>query len=101
MWDSDSKNRAIDDFVRAFHIDLSQSYAYGDTKGDLSMLAQVAHPIAINPARALLLSIRRQPELAARAKIIIERKDVIYELGPDVAIIEQDVAAGISLMPMG
>ncbi len=90
MWDSDSKNRAIDDFVRVFHIDLAQSYAYGDTNGDLSMLAQVAHPIAINPARALLLSIRSRPELAARAKIIIERKDIIYELGPDVAIIEQD-----------
>ncbi len=89
MWDSESKNKAIDGFVKAFQIDLAQSYAYGDTNGDLSMLSKVGHPIAINPAKELLLSIRKNPELRAKTKIVIERKDVTYELTPDVTILEE------------
>ncbi len=51
------------------------SYAIGDTLGDASLLKKVGHPIAFNP----------NDELASLAQrkgwsIIVERKDVIYEL---------------------
>ena len=90
MWDSDSKNKAIDEFVKDYDIDLSKSYAYGDTNGDFSMLCKVGHPIAINPAKELLLNIKATPELVKKAKIIIERKDLIYELDASVKIINED-----------
>ena len=90
MWDSDSKNNAIDEIVKEFDIDLTQSFAYGDTNGDFSMLSRVGHPVAINPARELLLNIKSTPELANRAKVIIERKDLVYELDASVKIISED-----------
>ena len=86
MWDSDSKNKAIDGFVKAFNIDLTESYAYGDTNGDLSMLTRVGHPVAINPARELLMNIKNSEELSRKATIIVERKDVIYQLSPSVDV---------------
>lgn len=89
MWDSISKNKAIEDFVKQYDIDLSQSYAYGDTNGDLSMLSLVGHPVAINPAKELLLNIKHSPRLKESATIIIERKDVIYKLDADVEIIPE------------
>jgi HAD superfamily hydrolase (TIGR01490 family) len=87
MWDSENKDKAMDDFAKEFNIDLSQSYAYGDTNGDFSMLKKVGHPIAINPAKELLENIKNDPILKKDATIIIERKDVIYKLTPDVEII--------------
>lgn len=90
MWDSESKNKAIDAFVKEYDIDLSESYAYGDTNGDFSMLSRVGHPVAINPAKELLLNIKSTPELVKKATIIIERKDVIYELDAGVKIIRED-----------
>lgn len=90
MWDSVSKNKAIDDFVEEYGIDLSQSYAYGDTNGDLSMLCRVGHPVAINPAKELLLNIKHSAELSEKATIIIERKDVIYKLNADVNILSEN-----------
>ncbi len=89
MWDAVSKNKAIDDFVAQYDIDLSESYAYGDTNGDLSMLCRVGHPVAINPAKELLLNIKYSDELASKATIIIERKDVIYKLNAQVEIIPE------------
>lgn len=84
MWDSDSKYAAIMEFVEKYNIDLSKSYAYGDTNGDFSMLQLVGNPIAINPARELLRNIRNDRVLRKNALIIIERKDVIYKLNADV-----------------
>lgn len=89
MWDSESKNKAIDNFVKAFDIDLSKSYAYGDTTGDYSMLCRVGNPVAINPARELIIKIKNSPELSKKATIIIERKDVIYKLPPSVEIVDE------------
>lgn len=84
MWDSDNKYEAIMEFVEKYNIDLENSYAYGDTNGDLSMLKLVGSPIAINPTRELLQNIRNHKELRKKATIIIERKDVIYKLNADV-----------------
>lgn len=84
MWDSTSKLNAINFLVDEHQIDLSQSYAYGDTNGDFTMLKSVAKPFAINPAKELLENIRQDPELSQKATIIVERKDVIYELPANV-----------------
>lgn len=55
--------------------DHSRSIAVGDTEGDISMLEAVERPICFNPNRALY-------QYAARLewKVVVERKDMIYEL---------------------
>lgn len=35
MWDSESKQKAIFDLVEKYDLDLSSSYAYGDTSGEI------------------------------------------------------------------
>ncbi len=82
MWDSKSKDGAINRFLEKYNIDLEESYAYGDTNGDFTMLKRVGHPVAINPARELLDNIKADAELAKRARIVIERKDTIYTFSP-------------------
>ena len=84
MWDSENKQQAISEFVNRYNIDLQNSYSYGDTNGDLSMLAMVGHPIAINPTKELLQNIQLDAELRKKALIVVERKDVIYKLNADV-----------------
>lgn len=83
MWDSESKRGAIEELVKLYDIDLAASYGYGDTSGDRSMLGLVGRPYAINPTRELLLAIRGDEALRAKARIIVERKDVIYHLEID------------------
>jgi len=87
MWDSDSKNKAIHQLEKDYNIDLTESYAYGDTNGDLSMLRRVGRPVAINPTHELLDSIKEDPELLKKSRIVVERKDVIYNLPPNVEMI--------------
>ncbi|KXG76415.1 HAD family hydrolase [Thermotalea metallivorans] len=87
MWDSESKRKAILEFVDKYQIDLSQSYSYGDTNGDFSMLKMVGHPIAINPTRELIQNIQLDEELREKITLIIERKDVIYKLNANVEIL--------------
>jgi len=83
MWDSVSKQTAIEDFVCKYNIDLDQSYAYGDTSGDYAMLKLISHPTAINPTKELLLNILADAELKEKISIIVERKDVVYSLLPE------------------
>ena len=87
MWDSENKLKAIQEFVERYDIDLSNSYSYGDTNGDLSMLKMVGHPIAINPTKELIQHIKLDKELREKVTLIIERKDVIYKLNGDVDIL--------------
>lgn len=87
MWDSENKQKTLDEFVKKYNVDLKNSYAYGDTVGDLSMLKMVGNPVAINPNREFLLKLREDNILRGKTIIIVERKDVIYKLRPDVEII--------------
>ena len=87
MWDAKRKQKAIADFCKMYKIDLTKSYAYGDTTGDLTMFKNVGKAIAINPAKKLLQKIKRDKELKEKVMIIVERKDVIYKLKADVDII--------------
>ncbi len=80
MWDAESKKVAISDLTKKYDIDLKNSYAYGDTNGDYTMLCSVGHGYAINPTHELLSRLSE----ADHVRIIVERKDVIYELDPKV-----------------
>ncbi|MDP4143030.1 MAG: HAD-IB family hydrolase [Bacillota bacterium] len=80
MWDRKSKKDAITEFELKYNIDLSRSYAYGDTAGDLSMFESVGNPICINPTKELLSNVLQNEKLKEKIKIIVERKDVIYSL---------------------
>jgi HAD superfamily hydrolase (TIGR01490 family) len=87
MWDSASKQKAIDELIEKFQVDLENSYAYGDTTGDFSMLKMMGNPVAINPNRELFLAIKDDEELAQKTTIIVERKDIIYKLDASIDII--------------
>ncbi|MBC2850439.1 MULTISPECIES: HAD family hydrolase [unclassified Cetobacterium] len=87
MWDSKNKMIAINNFCEKYDIDLSESYAYGDTNGDYSMLSLVGHPRAINPSRELLEKIKTDSKLKNTAEIYVERKDVVYKVSSDVEIL--------------
>lgn len=87
MWDSESKQRVLEELILKYNVDLQNSYAYGDTTGDLSMLRMMGNPVAINPNKTLLLEIRRDNDLSEKTTIIVERKNVIYKLNPDVELL--------------
>ncbi len=80
MWDAVSKRAAILEMVEKYDISLEDSYAYGDTAGDFTMLSMVGHPYAINPTTELLDKIMETDSLKHKIKIIVERKDVIYTI---------------------
>ncbi len=83
MWDRISKEKAIREFVEEYDIDLSESYAYGDTTGDFTMFELVGHPYAINPTKELLEKIMSTPSVKEKIKVIVERKNVIYQIDLD------------------
>lgn len=87
MWDSESKQQVLSDLITRYDVDLENSYAYGDTTGDLSMLKMVGNPVAINPNKPLFLAIREDKELSEKISIIVERKNVIYKLNSNVEIL--------------
>ncbi len=87
MWDSVSKNKEIDNMVSEYDIDLSKSYAYGDTNGDFAMLNKVGNPIAVNPSKELIVKLSNSLG-NENLKIAIERKDVIYILDKNLAYIK-------------
>ncbi len=84
MWDSHNKKQAMLEFEKKYNIDMHQSYSYGDTHGDFDMLQMVGHPIAINPTKELLQTIQCDEEIRKKILIIVERKDVIYQLDSNV-----------------
>ncbi len=80
LWDRDNKQKALTELIETHNLDLSKCYAYGDTAGDLSMLTQVGNPTCINPNKELVQNIKSNPELMKKINVIIERKDVIYNV---------------------
>lgn len=80
MWDSKSKKTAINELAKKYNIDLSESYAYGDTSGDYTMFKTVKHPYCMNPTKELLQKVLKDRELIKDVNVVVERKDVIYNL---------------------
>ncbi|MGM0629283.1 MAG: HAD family hydrolase [Patescibacteria group bacterium] len=56
-------------------LDLKNSIGVGDTEGDISFLEMIDHPICFNPNKNLY-----RHALRNGWNIIVERKDVIYEI---------------------
>ena len=83
MWDAESKRSAVLEMAEKHNIDLAESFAYGDTTGDFSMLKMVGRPFAINPTKELIAKIKQDRDLREKISIIVERKDVTYKIGID------------------
>lgn len=88
MWDAESKRQAVAELEKVYGIDLSQSYAYGDTMGDWGMLELVGHPVALNPNREFLVAIKNHTGLLERTTVVIERKDVVYVADGHIRLLE-------------
>ena len=80
MWDSVSKLKALNELVAQYDLDVNECWAYGDTNGDFTMLQTVGHPTAINPTRELLLNLQADEGLRQKVRVVVERKDVIYNI---------------------
>lgn len=69
------KRKSLETLLDRNDVTMKGSIAIGDTKSDIPMLAAVEQPIAFNPDKFLLAEARAQ-----NWKIVVERKNVIYEL---------------------
>lgn len=49
----EGKRRLLLTFAETHDIDLTQSYAYGDSPGDIQALESVGHPLVVNPIRGM------------------------------------------------
>ena len=56
--------------------------------GDFSMFENVGNPTTINPTKELIDKINSNDRVKDKIKIIVERKDVIYELPSNVKTID-------------
>lgn len=80
MWDAVSKMNALLELSEKYDLDLNECWSYGDTNGDLTMFQMTGHPTAMNPTRELLAKIQQDKALCQRTRVIVERKDVIYNI---------------------
>lgn len=72
---SKNKRSVLEEIINKYNLNTQDSYAVGDTINDSPILDMVENPIAFNPNRELL-------EVAKEKhwKIVVERKNVSYEL---------------------
>lgn len=79
------KVQVLKDFLAQKGItpDFKNSYAVGDSEGDLAILGLVGNPIAFNPSSGLAKIAQRKGW-----QIVVERKDVIYRI-KDCAFIQK------------
>jgi len=80
------KDQVLKDFLanEGLAADLNRSLAVGDTDGDIPMLKMVGKPVAFNPNATLAEYAKKKGW-----RIVVERKDVIYEIKDFSAINEQ------------
>lgn len=71
----DQKERLLKDFVKKHDLTYTDSFAIGDTSGDIGMLELVENPIAFNPNHSLLAHAKKNGW-----DIVIERKSINYHL---------------------
>lgn len=75
-----SKDIFLRQLIEEHDLTLKDSIAVGDTRGDIEMLKIVENPVVFNPEQSLL-----DEALKQQWKIVIERKNVSYELQPGKA----------------
>ncbi len=69
------KHKTLDQLVKKHSASYTGSFAVGDSAGDITMLEKVENPIAFNPDKTLYEHAKK-----AGWKIVVERKNVQYEL---------------------
>lgn len=69
------KDKILERIIREHGLDLEDSWAVGDSNGDVGMLSMVKNPVAFCPTHELF-----ERAKAEGWKIVVERKNVIYEL---------------------
>lgn len=69
------KDKIIRRLMEEYDLTLKDSYAVGDSKGDIGMLELVDHPIAINPTHELY-----EKAHSEGWPIVVERKHMMYTL---------------------
>ncbi|MFH1769077.1 MAG: HAD-IB family phosphatase [Parcubacteria group bacterium] len=69
------KEKVLKRAIEKEGLNLKNSTGIGDTESDIPFLKMVTKPIAFNPSTALYKTAKRN-----KWKIVVERKDVIYEL---------------------
>jgi len=69
------KDKFLSEIIHEKNLSLTDSIAVGDSGGDIDMLSMVEQPIAFNPENNLY-----QTAIRNSWKIVIERKNMIYEL---------------------
>lgn len=72
---SKDKSKLLEALVKKHNLTYSGSYAVGDSASDAPMLEKVENPIAFNPDQNLYKLAKQHSW-----KIVVERKNVIYEL---------------------
>lgn len=71
----ENKANIISRVVEHVDVTLDDSIGVGDTDGDIPLLERVSHPICFNPNQTLYDHAKRMGW-----EVVVERKDVIYEL---------------------
>ena len=74
---SKNKGEVVKQYVYEHGLTLEDSYGIGDTESDGSFLGLVEYPIAFNPNEGLKAAAEK-----SGWRIVIEKKDVIYEIAP-------------------
>lgn len=69
------KDVLLKKFIQEHDLDIKDSYAVGDSNGDVGMLSMVDNPIAFSPTAELYNHAKKHGW-----KIVVERKNVIYEM---------------------
>jgi len=72
---SHHKSEILKDLIKKHKLDLTKSFAVGDSLSDASILEIVDNPIAFNPDKKLFEVARKK-----HWKIVVERKNMIYKL---------------------
>ncbi|QQS19399.1 HAD family phosphatase [Candidatus Saccharibacteria bacterium] len=70
-----NKKSALDSLIEKHGATYDESYAVGDSASDISLLEAVTHPIAFSPDQNLYRAAKKR-----NWPIIVERKNVVYEL---------------------
>ena len=72
---SKNKGSLVEQYLYEHKLSLKDSYGIGDTESDSSFLKMVEHPIAFNPNQNLKAAAEEHGW-----KIVVEKKDVVYEI---------------------
>lgn len=70
-----NKDKILQKIVDEYELNWEDSYAVGDSGGDIAMLKLVEHPVAFNPDKALYAEAKTQGW-----PIVVERKSIAYTL---------------------